>query len=286
MKIIFTFLFFWLANTAFGQSAFPDFLQGVWKMKDKAVYEHWNKLNEYTLKGVAYTLKNGSVAITEYLHIAQDKEGVIYTATVVSQNKGEGIEFRLTRADSLYVFENPVHDFPKKIIYQPKGDSAMLVKLSDGGQKTWGYTMHKQVAVATNKDTTVSNPHYDAGLAGKFGADAYGMKKYILVILKTGDNQTKDKAVINRCFKGHLENITRLVEEGKMIVAGPLGKNSRQYRGIFILQVTELEEAEKLLQSDPAIQEDLLDAELYHWYGSAALPEYLEAADKVWKVKP
>jgi len=29
-----------------------------------------------------------------------------------------------------------------------------------------------------------------------------------------------------------------------------------------------------------------LDFELYKWYGSAALPEYIEFSDKIWKVKP
>ncbi len=34
------------------------------------------------------------------------------------------------------------------------------------------------------------------------------------------------------------------------------------------------------------IKADLLDVELYDWYGSAALPEYLDASDKIWKEKP
>lgn len=71
-----------------------------------------------------------------------------------------------------------------------------------------------------------------------------------------------------------------------MIVAGPLGKNDNTYRGIFILNVITFEEAEKLLQNDSAIKEGLLDLELYKWYGSAALQEYLEFSDKIWKVKP
>ena len=28
------------------------------------------------------------------------------------------------------------------------------------------------------------------------------------------------------------------------------------------------------------------DYEIFTWYGSAALPEYLPAADKIWKLKP
>lgn len=83
-----------------------------------------------------------------------------------------------------------------------------------------------------------------------------------------------------------MSNINRLVELGKLIVAGPLGKNDKTYRGIFILNTTDLKEAEEMLQSDPAIKEKLLDAELYNWYGSAALPVYLDVSDKIWKMKP
>ena len=131
-----------------------------------------------------------------------------------------------------------------------------------------------------------TNPNYDSTLAKKLMADDYGMKGYVLVILKTGTNKTDDKKFIDSCFKGHLKNIGRLVDEGKLIVAGPLGKNDNSYRGIFILNVSTIDEANELLQTDPAIKEKLLDTEVYKWYGSAALPVYLEASDKIWKSKP
>jgi uncharacterized protein len=129
------------------------------------------------------------------------------------------------------------------------------------------------------------NPDYDSTLAQKLGADDYGMKRYVLAILKTGSNTTTDKAFIDSCFRGHMNNISRLVDEGKLIVAGPLGKNENTYRGIFIFNLPTIEEAEQLVLTDPAINSKLLDAELYSWYGSAALPEYLDAALKIGKYK-
>lgn len=129
------------------------------------------------------------------------------------------------------------------------------------------------------------NPDYDSTLAKKLGADDYGMKSYVFAMLKTGSNTTTDKAFIDSCFSGHMANIVRLVNEGKLIVAGPLGKNDNAYRGLFIFNVSTMEEARELVQSDPAINSKLLDADLYNWYGSAALPEYLEAALKIGKYK-
>jgi len=137
------------------------------------------------------------------------------------------------------------------------------------------------------KDTTVANPNYDKALADKLGGDDYGMKNYFFVILKTGTNTTADKGLISESFRGHLDNINKLVEEGKIIVAGPFGKNENGYRGIFILnKIKTLEEAKELLQTDLAIKNGLLDYDIFTWYGSAALPEYLPFSDKIWKLKP
>ncbi len=127
------------------------------------------------------------------------------------------------------------------------------------------------------------NPNYNDSLAKKLGADDYGMKKYVLVILKTGSNTSTDKSYIDSCFRGHMKNMEVMVKAGQLVVAGPLGKNEKTYRGIFILNLNSLEEATVLLQSDPAIKAKLLEPELYAWYGSAALPVYLETSEKIWK---
>ena len=126
---------------------------------------------------------------------------------------------------------------------------------------------------------------YDKVLADSLGGDDYGMKSYVLVILKTGSNTTDNKTLVDSLFRGHLDNIGRLADAGKLIVAGPLKKNEKTYRGIFILDVKTTEEAMDLLQSDPAIREKLLEAELFQWYGSAALPVYLKTHERIEKKK-
>lgn len=122
---------------------------------------------------------------------------------------------------------------------------------------------------------------YNKSLADSLGADKYGMKNYIFVMLKTGSNTSTDKDKLNQLFRGHMENIGRLAKEGKLVVAGPFKKNDRSYRGIFILNVRTMEEAKALLESDPAIKEKVLDAEMLEWYGSAALPMYLPYHGKI-----
>ncbi|MGC4039875.1 MAG: YciI family protein [Flavobacterium sp.] len=139
------------------------------------------------------------------------------------------------------------------------------------------------VSLTAKAQETKTNPKYDEKLAVKVGADEYGMKNYIFVILKSGENKSTDKEFKGKCFAGHLENIKRLAASKQLVVAGPFGNNDKDFRGLFILNVATTEEAEKLLSTDPAIKEGFLKPELYPWYGSAALSEYLDASDKVWK---
>jgi len=129
------------------------------------------------------------------------------------------------------------------------------------------------------------NPDYNKQLADSLGANENGMKTFTFVILKTGTVEAKSKQESDSLFAGHMSNITRLVKSGKLIVAGPFQKNDKQYRGLFILNTASKEEAEALLQTDPAISSKLLAAEIFTWYGSAALSMYLPYAEAISKNK-
>lgn len=140
-------------------------------------------------------------------------------------------------------------------------------------------------ALSTGAKAQKTNPNYDAKLAQKLGADDYGMRTYVLVILKTGTNTDTNKKTTDSLFRGHMANMNRMVKANQLIVAGPLSKNEQQYRGIFILNTKSIDEAREQLATDPAVQHKLLAADFYQWYGSAALAEYLKADDKVGKFK-
>lgn len=139
------------------------------------------------------------------------------------------------------------------------------------------------VTLAIQAQEKKAKSPYDEALAKKLGADNYGMKMYVLVMLKSGTNTTETKAKTDSLFAGHMANMGKMVEAQKLIVAGPMGKNDKNYRGIFVLNTKSIEEAKQLLESDPAIKAKLLEPELYNWYGSAALAEYLPFHDKIQK---
>lgn len=124
---------------------------------------------------------------------------------------------------------------------------------------------------------------YDSVLAKKLKADEYGMKSYILVMLKTGSVAVENKAERDSIFRGHMTNMDKLAAENKLVVAGPIGKNDKTYRGLFVFNTENIDEARQWLATDPAVQAMVLDAELYPFYCSAALQEVGPLHNKVQK---
>jgi uncharacterized protein YciI len=128
-----------------------------------------------------------------------------------------------------------------------------------------------------------ANPNYDEKLAKSLNADEHGMRHYVFCILKTGSNTTATTEEKNNLFKGHMANITKLAKEGKVALAGPFMKNDRNYRGIYVFNVSTIEEAKELVATDPAIKANLLEAELTPWYATAALQLIPKIHEKIAK---
>ncbi len=126
---------------------------------------------------------------------------------------------------------------------------------------------------------------YDSVLAQKTGADEYGMKPYVLAFLKKGPVNITDKAKANELLVGHLKNIGRLAEEGKMVLAGPM-MDDTGLEGIFIFNVKTVTEAEVLSQSDPAVKAGLFAMEYHPWYATAALMEVVRIHKTLERKKP
>jgi len=113
---------------------------------------------------------------------------------------------------------------------------------------------------------------YDSLLAARLGADERGMSQYVMAFLKAGPNRPVHPDSAAKLQRAHMANITRMAEEGKLILAGPF-LDGGELRGIYLFDVTSMEEAKALTESDPAVQAGSLVMELHPWYGSAALRE-------------
>lgn len=149
--------------------------------------------------------------------------------------------------------------------------------------KNFYYTI--LIILASLSTYSQNNSNFDEKLAKELGADDYGMKTYIFCILKTGKNTTASDIEKQKLFEGHMQNINKLASEKKLVVAGPFMKNERNYRGIFIFNCSTIEEAQELVNSDPAVKANLFEAELTPFYCSAALMKTNEIHNTISKTK-
>lgn len=88
------------------------------------IYESWSKTNDELLSGKSYYTENGDTMLLETIEIKQIDGELFYCPAVSNQNEGKAIEFKLTSKNpNELVFENPDHDFPKKIVYIKEGNN-------------------------------------------------------------------------------------------------------------------------------------------------------------------
>jgi uncharacterized protein YciI len=102
---------------------------------------------------------------------------------------------------------------------------------------------------------------------------------YTLVLIKTGPQSGKlSKEDNQKAFAGHFENMARLAEEKKLLVAGPYGakRHDKDLRGIFILATGDRAYAKEWASSDPTTQAGVFVLEYHELRTDAPLLASLE----------
>jgi len=94
------------------------------------------------------------------------------------------------------------------------------------------------------------------------------IRQYWFVMLTAGGNRNQDSATAAKIQQGHMANINRLYNDGKLKVAGPFGDEGK-WIGIFIFDCETKEEVEQLLKTDPAIPAGRLNYEIHPWWTAA-----------------
>lgn len=97
---------------------------------------------------------------------------------------------------------------------------------------------------------------------------APSMEAFIVVLLVRPPHAPEfEKARLDEIQEGHMANIRRLHEEGKLLKAGPFEDYSgRGVRGMFILKTDKLEEAKAWVATDPAVKTGRLAPEFLQWW--------------------
>jgi len=94
------------------------------------------------------------------------------------------------------------------------------------------------------------------------------VESYQLVLLKRPARPTDHPEEKLAEIQGaHLAHLTRLGEEGKIVIAGPFSdQEDESLRGLALYRVGSLEEARRLAEADPAVQAGRLEVEAVTWW--------------------
>ncbi|HET9478498.1 MAG TPA: DUF6265 family protein [Pyrinomonadaceae bacterium] len=96
------------------------------------IEEHWTSVAGGSMLGMSRTVAGDKTVEFEYIRIEQRSDGIYYVAH--PKARCPGTDFKLTKSSATEaVFENPQHDFPKRITYRKTADEALTATI-DGGE--------------------------------------------------------------------------------------------------------------------------------------------------------
>ena len=110
-------------------------LEGTWMMKTTKGFigEEWIKIDNNYLQNRGFMIKGNDTVVTERVALRNNKNGIFYTSTVSDENSQQPIAFKLTSVEkNVFTFENPTHDFPKRITYHLVSKDSLYAWI-DGG---------------------------------------------------------------------------------------------------------------------------------------------------------
>jgi hypothetical protein len=93
--------------------------------------------------GESYFININNTLFAEKVRLEQRKNDLFYIVSVPNQNEEQPVAFKLTSSTNDYlVFENPEHDFPKKITYKLVTKDSLYAEISGDG-KSQGFPFTK-----------------------------------------------------------------------------------------------------------------------------------------------
>jgi len=114
-------------------------IAGSWTMKTSKgiIGEEWRMMDKDYLQSKGFFIKGPDTMITERVALRRKSDGIFYTSTAENQNNHQPVDFKLTSANnSTFVFENPQHDFPKRIVYSFISKDSLHAWIDDGNDNS------------------------------------------------------------------------------------------------------------------------------------------------------
>jgi uncharacterized protein YciI len=100
------------------------------------------------------------------------------------------------------------------------------------------------------------------------------MSTYYMVFLRRGPAWTAEQTpAVKAIGEGHMKNIQRLADTGKLVIAGPFLEQTgeRALAGLFVFRVASADEAKALVETDPAVKAGRFTYEVIPWLGPKTL---------------
>lgn len=107
------------------------FMSGCWRGnlagRNGTVEERYNPAAGGLMLGTSQTIVDGRTVFFEFIKIEQSEGGIVMTPAPRGK---PSVPFKLVSlAGKKAVFENPEHDFPKRIIYQLRDDGSLVARI-------------------------------------------------------------------------------------------------------------------------------------------------------------
>lgn len=97
-------------------------LLGAWQQPgaEGMLSEIWQRESDTIYVGTGLLVNaNGDTLFSEKLRLADRHDTLWYLPTVSNQNRGKEVPFKeIALNDTEMIFENPLHDFPQRIVYR------------------------------------------------------------------------------------------------------------------------------------------------------------------------
>jgi hypothetical protein len=114
------------------------------------IEEHWMAPAGGTMLGMGRTIAGARTVEFEFLKLEQRADAIYYVAS--PNGLCPATDFKLTRLSAReVVFENPAHDFPKRISYRKNADGSLTATV-DGGVGTKAQTFN-YLPIAVKRST-------------------------------------------------------------------------------------------------------------------------------------
>lgn len=200
-------------------------------------HESWEAAGPGTLEGTGaeHSKPEGRVVSLESLRLVQMSGGVFYIAKVA--HNALPVAFRLVACEpGRFVFENPAHGFPRKLVYTRHGEDALTVDVSDGGDK--GFTLEFRRAAAARSAEAAILAAEDARFAAMIAADRGGLRRWLAdglaYVHSTGRVEGKEQ-LIDAIVAGRLRYLSSEPMERRVI---PLAGDSALVLGLGRFRAT------------------------------------------------